>query len=42
MTSWDGETNESVYERRSKGTCANRVCNVWFGRMDEKKYIEEV
>ncbi len=36
VTRWEGESNESVYER-----CCMRasVCEVWSGEMGEKKYI---
>ncbi len=39
VTRWEGESNESVYERCGMGTCASEV---WRGGIDKKKYIEVV
>ena len=37
MTRCEAESNESLYERCGKGTCANGM--VWCSRMDEEKYF---
>ena len=48
VTGWEGESNESVYERCGMGPCANRVkCGVvewvkintlkWFGHLERMK-----
>ena len=37
VTRWDGENNESIYERCGMG---NQAKKVWSYGMGEKKYIE--
>ncbi len=39
VTRWEGESNESVYERCGMGTCASEV---WRGGIGKKKCIEVV
>ena len=39
MTRWEGESNESVYERCGMASCVNGV--VWCSEMGEKKTLKE-
>ena len=40
MARWEGENNESMYERCNMGVCVNRV--VWSNGKSEKKYNQMV
>ncbi len=41
VTRWEGQSNESMYEKCGIGTCGSGV-KVLSGGMGEKKYIEVV